>query len=350
MGLRGARGGRFAVLSWAAALACVLACAGAAQAQFDPEGRWENGVTEAWWLDTETFSKEEAARAAALWESIGEENARGPAGGWAGGYFRGGETHGVYMRWSPRAGFVIAHVNKCAALVTGLVYGRAEASPSLVRFFPEVDKVRADGHEGEHMHAAAPRASISYVPVGWRGERLLVAEGEMEDFGDYVAGLGRYNQWAGFIFLDYTNFFARVGGGDDSADADAPPVVPAGYERFLKRPVEASVVSVGRRVLRRDYHIEGENTSASFERVSLTYVTIDAGAEQGVKDGMVFRVVSPAEGDSLVVLRAGPRSSTAAVVRELDERGAETFYDNDAAREKRHSKVAAGWRLTTSLF
>lgn len=323
-----------------------------ASAQLDADGRWVNGVTESWWMD-DGLTEADARAAAARWKSIGDEvaGAAGAAGG-AGDYSRGGDTHGTYMRWSPGAGFVIAHVDKCRAAVMGLVYGRVEATPALVQFFPELDKLPARSNHGGHAapaEARASRAVLRFVPVEWRGQRLLVAEDEMADFGDYVAGLGRYNQWVSFFFLDYVNFFSRTGA--DAPDAGGPPVVPPAYARFLKRPVEAAVTSVGRRVLRRDYHVEGENTSMTFERASLTYVTISAGTEHGVKAGLVFRVVRDGdEQDSLLVLRAGRRASTAAVIREVDERGAETFYSNAEAREKRRSKVAAGWRLTTSLF
>jgi hypothetical protein len=338
-------------------LVCALACAPDVRAQMpevsaplDANGRWVNGVTESWWVE-DGLTEADARGAAARWKSIGDEVA-GAAGtaGWVGDYFRGGETHGTYMRWSPGAGFVIADVDKCRAAVVGLVYGRVEASPGLVQFFPEFDRKSSHTHGGGHQQAeaSAPLAARRFVPVRWRGERLLVAEEEMADFGDYVAGLGRYNRWISFILLEHVSFFSRMGASDDGEGG--APVVPPGYERFLKSPVEAAVTSVGRRDLRRDYHIEDENTSMTFERASLTYVTISAGAEHGVKPGMIFRVArgGDEEADSLLVVRAGRRASTAVVVREVDERGAETYYSHAESREKRRSKVAAGWKVTTS--
>lgn len=340
----------------AALLACALACAPAAAAQALPEARaqldgdrrWVNGVTESWWF-ADGFTDAEASAAAARWKAIGDELAGAKGAAWAGDYFRGGDTHGTYLRWSPRAGFVIAHVDKCQAMVMGLVHGRVEATPGLMRFFPELDKHPARGHGGHGAPAhREPRDVLDFVPVEWRGGRRLIAEEEMADFGDYVAGLGRYNQWVSFMFLDYVTFFSRMG--EDEAGGSPSPAVPHAYRRFLKKPVEARVTSVGRRVIRRDYHVEGESTSMTFERASLTYVTIDAGSERGVKPGMILRVVRGGEEeDSLLVMRAGRRASTAAVVREVDERGAETFYSHEESREKRRSKVSAGWRLTTSI-
>ena len=196
---------------------CALACAPGARAQrhealaqLNEEGRWVNGVTESWWMD-DGITAADAGTAAARWKEIGDGPAGAGAEGWSGDYFRGGDTHGTYLRWSPRAGFVIAHVDKCRAAVMGLVHGRVVATPTLVQFFPEVDKRAARGH-GQHAGAAQPRAPrdvIRYVPVRWRGEHLLVAENEMADFGDYVAGLGEYNGYYGLMLLDHTGFLMK---------------------------------------------------------------------------------------------------------------------------------------------
>ena len=106
---------------------------------------------------------------------------------------------------------------------------------------------------------------------------------------------------------------------------------------------------MGRRSLKRDYLVELPYNSFQYNRGSFTRVTISAGTAQGIKDRMVFRVVEPDEGDTVIVLRAGENESEAFIVRELDERGRETFED-DNSQEKKHSKVAAGWKLTTSPF
>jgi hypothetical protein len=186
---------------------------------------------------------------------------------------------------------------------------------------------------------------------------MLIEEDAMEDFGDYLAGLGRYNGQPALVYDDYTNFFSRFDAPDaadsgDSGDeaAHAPPVVPHGYERFLKKPVEATVTAVGRRSVKRDYTLESLNNLMVYERASITHVTISAGTAQGVKDRMSFRVTEPDEGDTVIVMSAGENESEAVVVRDLDERGAETFQDYEKNREKKHSKVTAGWKLTTNPF
>lgn len=312
-----------------------------ASAQLDADGRWVNGVTESWWQD-DGLTREDAAAAAARWKEIGDGLlARPGAGAWTGDYFRGSETHGTYMRWSPGAGFVIARVDKCRAAVMGITYGRVEATPTLVQFFPESEKHSSHSHGG-HSTANAPLEVIRFVPVVWRGERLLVSADEMEEFGDYVAGVGSYNGWSD-LFIEHTVFFSHSGVDAAEPGRDAPPAVPTGYERFLKRPVEANVTSIGKRVFRREFTVEGKNMSRSFARVFLTYVTLDAGTEQGVKDKMVFRAARRDEDETVVVVvRAGRRRSTAVVVGELDEQG------RTARPEQLRSKVARGWKLTTA--
>lgn len=328
-----------------------------ARAELNEEGRWVNGVTESWWTGY-GIKAEDMSGAAARWKEVGDELARAGAEGLAGDYFRGGDTSGTYMRWSPGAGFVIAQVNKCEASVRGLIYGRVKVTPTLVEFFPETYRIppppKREG-EQEPKAAAAP-AVIRYVPVEWRGERLLVEENSMDDFGDYLSGLGEYNGRGTYVSLELTEFLTRMSArADESAEANArashaPPVVPAGYEKFLKKPVEATVTAVGRRSLKRDYLLELPYNSTQYDRASLTRVTVGAGTAQGVKDKMVFRVTEPDEGEVVIVLRAGENESEAVVVRGLDERGVEMYYDYDKDRERKHSEVAAGWKLTTNPF
>jgi hypothetical protein len=347
---------RRAVFAVVITTACVAACAPPGAAQVDRWGYWENGVTEAWWLSPADFTEETASAAVARWKAIGGVAAGGDT--WAGDYFRGGSTHGTYVRWSPQGGFVIAHVNKCAAQAVGVVHGRAEFAPPLVRFIPEFSRGARSPHAHGHDHAAAPApAELRFVPVEWRGERLLIAEEEMGDFGDFVAGLGKFNDWDGYPLFDSLVFFTRRDvpeAGDAEAGPsfarDARPVVPPGYERFLKRPIRATVTAVGRSHDARDYTDEGPSTSTTYARARLISVTLDVGTDHGAADGMRFRVLEPADGDAVKIVRAGKLTSEALVVRGLDERGRATFYDHETEQERPRSKVRAGWRLTTSLY
>ncbi|HEV3469229.1 MAG TPA: hypothetical protein VG148_07900 [Pyrinomonadaceae bacterium] len=325
-----------------------------AAAQVDKWGFWENGVSEAWWLSAKDFTEEDGAGVVARWNAAGRAGAS--ANAWAGDYFRGGSTHGTYVRWSPEGGFVIAHVNKCAAQAVGVVYGRAEFTPSLVRFVPEFSRGASRPHAHGDQHHAPPPAELRFVPVEWGGQRLLVPEDEMDDFGDFLAGLGRYNDWGVFLFLGYTEFLTQFsgpeggdGGGGPAVSASRPKV-PAGYERFLKRPVEGAIIAVGRSRVVRDYSEGVPNGRVMYGRARLTPVTVNVGTDHGAADGMMLRVSEPAEGDGVRIVRAGKRTSKGVVARSLDKDGRATFYDYQSGQERPHSPVKAGWSLTTSMF
>lgn len=361
------RAGRRYLTAVLLSLSFVLTLSAPASAQLDQWGYWENGVTESWWFSSEDFTKEDALAAVARWKSAGGEGPDAPVAGWDGIYFSGSDTHGTYIRWSPRGGFVIAQIDKCQARVMGLTYGRVEASPTLVKFFPEFDKMASNAHGHSHSPKKTERAALRFVPVAWRGERLLVGESQMDDFGDYAAGLGRYNYNPGFFYLDYAAFFIRRAGADGSQQAEAQstrtgeateiawsaPVVPPAYERFLKKPLEAAITAVGKRQVRNNYRYKSpDGSEAAHGRVSLTFVTVNAGAARGLKAGMFLHVAEPDDSDRVRVIRVGKHFSNGVLIRDLDEAGAETFtfFDGEAEQRRHRSKVAAGWKLTTAPF
>ena len=332
-----------------------VACHHSASAQLDQWGYWNNGVTESWWLSSGDFSREDAVNAVSIWKRIGVANQDVSGKAWAGDYFSGSDTHGTYMRWSQHAGFIIAHIDKCQAKVMGVTYGRVEASPTLVQFFPEFNKMALKSHG--HSHSQSPAlTALRFVPVEWGEAHLLVPEGEMSDFGDYIAGLGKYNYRSAFALFEYIEFLtkSRAGSVGVSGEIDVArgsPVVPQAYEHFLKRPIEGVIVTVGRRVVKRDYSYQNpDGSEESYTLAALTFVTVSAGSAHGLRPGMFLRVSTPDEGDIVRILRAGKFSSIGIVIRDLDENSKETFFDGDSEKSRPHSKIALGWQLTTSPF
>jgi hypothetical protein len=273
---------------------------------------------------------------------------------YAGDYFSGSDTHGTYMRWSEKAGFIIAHIDKCQAKVMSVTYGRVEVSPTLVQFFPEFNKTTmSQGHSLSHSPALT---ALRFVPIEWGEAHLLVPEGEMSDFGDYIAGLGKYNYRSAFPLFEYTEFLTKSRSGSVVMSGEinvvsGSPVVPQSYEQFLKRPIEGVIAGVGRRVVKRDYSYQNpDGSGASYTLAALTFVTVSAGSANGLRPGMFLRVSAPDEGDIVRILRAGKFSSMGIVIRDLDENSKETFFDGDSEKYRAHSKIALGWQLTTSPF
>jgi hypothetical protein len=291
---------------------------------------WENGVTERWRIDLSAFTRQEIDTAIERWEAIEEENQRTKSHRWAGSYFIGTDTHGTYMRWSPGAGFIMAHVNKCAAQLTGLSYGRVVASSAAVQFIFAHRKILSS-----HGHGHAPPATpttVGFIPVVWRNQHYLVKESELADFGSYVAGLGEFNRE--YVFLDDgALFFSRTTDRAEGAIEESPKV-PLGYGKFLRRPIDATITSVGIPAIKPIH-----NGSGSFRYEEHIPVTVNAGSATGIRRGMFFHILSAEVYEAVKIIRVGARSSRGVVIRVLGE-SPEEGRDNLAIR--------TGWRLSTS--
>jgi hypothetical protein len=324
----------------------IAAVVGSAQeaAQLDQDGRWVNGVSEAWSFP-ESFAKEEIRVAQTKWASIGNDNGISSKEAWEGNYFVGGDTHGSYLRWSQHNGFVLMHVDKCAAQVMGFSYGRVLSKPNLIELFPE-KAISRNGHDAHQV-----RQPLRFLPVTWRGNRHLVPEKEIANFGEYVAGLGNYNEWIGSP-IEAVEFFAQidreVGRTADrvatSGNSQSPldqPRVPAGFEQFIKKPISITVIAVGKNWTRPD----SENPWWDHLIVPLT---INAGQSRGITPGMKFRIT-----DSDEVIEAtsvGSHRSQAMIVRNARKNPCVKFSDDDDCAGMDYKPIPVGLKASTSPF
>lgn len=320
---------------------CLLTAA-SLQAQIDQWGYWQNGLSEPWWFSTAEFKTEEADTVIARWNAIGAEN-QVPLQPWAGDYFAGSEVHGTYLRWSPQGGFVITDIDKCQAKVMRATYGRVNATSTMVEFIPEFRK--GSQHHGNSHGKIEPLSTIRFVPVSWRGIFHLVPAEELSEFGDLAAGLGNYNSGlnpAGWIEYD---FYYKLNGKESGAPGDLP-VFPAGYEQFLKKPIEATITSVTSRKVKR---VSAAGDPPEYE--SHSTVAITAGSASGVKRGMIFRI-SDSAGDRVEIIRVRRASSLGIIVRTMDDHANEIYQDWDprAGQDlaKPYPPIAIGWRVTTA--
>lgn len=330
-----------------ALLSSLLLCVSVG-AQTQPEflqedGRWNNGVSEAWWF-VESLPKEEVKELIARWEKIGQENQNSPGNEWTGDYFTGSDTHGEYLRWSPESGFVIINVNKCSAQVEGFSYGKVARLPTINQFIP--DKVVSSSHG--HGHGESAPTTINFVPVKLRKARLLISEAQMPGFGDYVAGLGMFNGPHSIYYVDVTPFFFQFS--KESGDKkDVGVFVPPGYEKFLKKPVEALIVKVNKRVVKSQFSYEnpsGVGSVTYYDPVSITTVTVNVGRTDKVKRGLILKIAET--GEELIITRPGVSTSIGIIIRNLDESGREAFHEGEI--EGVYPGVETGWSLTTSPF
>jgi hypothetical protein len=339
----GARPGLRAAFAAAVLVAC--ACARAA-AQDERAGDYRlldlgPDYYRPWHLPDET-TREEAAALNARWKALGEELKATP-NEFAGTYFDGGDTRQSYLRWAPGGGFVYLYVYEHFA-VLDFSYGKVEVTPTAVVFTVERER---RGLESAHPPSPMPRR---WVAARWKLVNYLVPEKEMADFGMYVGGFGRYNDFNGPC-CDFTPFLRDKPRRAPQTSFDVPST-PAPYARLMRRPVEATIRFVGRKRVVRGYGLEGELYGQHFERASLTPVRIDAGRGRGLKPGLLLRLVGEPEGQYLKVTRVRASRSEGVLIRDVDDDGRETYYDFDSGgkepRRKVYPPVKVGTRVTSA--
>jgi hypothetical protein len=315
--------------------------------ELDSNGRWVNGVTEPWWF-SESAPKEDVAAAQRQWKVIGNETITAGDSLWAGDYFIGGDTHGSYLRWSLQNGFVLFHVNKCEARVMGFSYGKVVFSPSLIQLLPEKTVSDSTKH-GHNRHS-----TLRLLPIRWRQVRYLVPENKMADFADYVAGLGEYND-SSFTLIEYAQFFsqsvAQTPGLAGSAVRNKnsldfiEPVVPPGYERFIKKPIDAKITGKGKSYLRR-------NPENEWWDDLVIPVTIDAGSADGLKTKMSLRVVGSegfgSDDEVVKTMKVGLHSARGVIERPVRKRPCVKFDPADDCKDPDYQPVKLGSRVTTN--
>lgn len=324
-------------------LICMCSCAVISDAQTDLYSRWENGVGEAWWFDPAAFSAESIGEVQTRWQNIGAENDGSKDSGWQGDYSSGGDTHGTYLRWSRQGGYVLMNIDKCATRVMSFSYGTADAAGALVEFKTVSRQSSSQSHG--HSHAPAP-VEIRFLPVTWRGVRYLIGENEIADFCDYAAGLGKFNRGlGGFMIIDATDFFYKIK--DQVVEEDKGlPVVPPGYERFIKKPIEAKLTSVGTGYRRIDPENEWWDNF-------VIPVTISVGQASGVKRKMSLRLIGlegfGGMGEIVELKQVGLRSAAGVIVRTIRKNPCVKFSDTDDCEEPEYLPLKVGLQLTTDL-
>ena len=323
-----------------------LATRGQNVAELDAYGRWVNGVSEPWWFP-EDVAKEPKAEVQARWAQLGVE-AASQDDGWTGDYFVGGDTHGSYLRLG-RTGFVVFRVNKCAASVMGFSYGEVVQSSTLIQLLPQ-KTVHTSRLHGHNNHPAS-----RYLPVTWRTAKYLVPETAISSFGDYVAGLGEYND-PNVLLIDFAPFFVKSLNREASGDIDhsktkptaqhfVAPVVPVGYERFIRKPIEAQIIARGKPYVRHDPDNEWWNKL-------VIPVTVDAGRAHGLTPKLVLRILDGSDteetGELVLITKVNLRTASGVIERPVRKQPCVKFSQTDDCTNPEYDQVNLGSRLTTN--
>jgi hypothetical protein len=321
------------------ALLSVIFNAHLSVAQTDHYGRWENGLTEGWYFDLLSYTKAEEATFKERWQAIEKEVETFQGNEWAGTYSIGdiSDVHMTVLRWSPNIGFAYASINACIPNVDHLSYGKVKTSPNLIQIFPENTSTGSAKRTG-HGHHARPYLPHRYLPVKWGAQHYLIPENKITMFYDYVSGLGAYQPDShtfreGFL-LKYE---------DRGKSAEGLPVLPPGYERFAKKPIDAEIIAVGA-----SYVKQVSDRENPWWNEQINVVTLNVGRIDGVKRGISLYVLGSSSSEVVKVRRVNKHTSKGVVVRSVRKKPGVKVNEWDDGIDEPEPIISVGWKLSTS--
>jgi hypothetical protein len=296
--------------------------------KFDQSGRWIHGGSEPWSMNGPSYTPEQAKTFLQRWTVL-KHAIEQTDNEWEGQYGGdGGETDVIALKWTTKSGFVMVHASLCMASVIELSYGKVSADARHVQLQSEF--VPPSSTDMDKLFARSLR--VPYVPVKWDGSHYLVPEPGLKIFFGRFSG----RMTPGEV-PEFTLYFHKV---DDNWEHDSlnNVQVPTGYEKYLSKPIEATITKVGGTVIRR-----GFDSYLSTEKWQMIPVTINAGKAQGVKVGTEFHILSFNDDDDIKVRQVFQNYSTGFIVRPIDD-GKEEF---PVLVNQRAHPPSVGWKLTT---
>jgi hypothetical protein len=145
--------------------------------------------------------------------------------------------------------------------------------------------------------------------------RFLVPESRLQDFCDRSVGLN--------TDLDDVFFYWMKDEGDMPAELMGPPTLPAGYQNFLRYPIEAKIVGIEKRKI-----IPNEQSTKEYNFDDIHYqVTLNAGKNKRIKKGMNLYVKDL--GEWIQITGVSQKTSIGFIRRDFDENKREECWDGE---------------------
>lgn len=308
---------------------------------FDEKKRWYNNFTEHWFQFFD-IPEDEVRNAIIHWEQISED-LKNSVKQSEGTYGNGGDTHGDYLRWSEKSGFIWLNVNKCNGGPMKITRGRVSVTESSVRFIPE-KVVAASFQHGNHK--AHPEEK-EFLFVKWRKADFLVKSGNITDFADFTAGLNHstscFYEGGGCYFLKVLQ--------DYKGSVNELPVFPTGYEKYVKKPFRATIISIGKSYLRnkpKEVDENGKEIEQNYDEL-VTEVKIDIGKSSGIATDTLIRFLIENDDytiDGIVVKKIFDKYSIGEYTKDVPKKSCKSDSENCEAEEGK--KLNIGQKLTTT--
>jgi hypothetical protein len=291
---------------------------------------WDNGIGHSSWEIA--LSDEDKGKLLKLWNEIGED-VQNDSHALAGTYVKGGYSAGYFLRWTLNKGFVVIPYFD-QNLIGDFGYGTVTVDQNGEVVF-EATRQLVGGRGLERM----PKR---WVPIG----QYLVPVESVREFGLFLAGLGIYNEFNGRCCEFYPIFLAqRI----DQKHVPFDYPVSARYSRFIRKPINARIVWLGKSKKVKDWSFQGKLYGESLGEVVLVPLRIDAGSAEGVRSNMLLRIVGEPEFYQYVqITKVEGKTASGFVVRDTTD-GFEIYHDSKTDTKKPLPPVQIGMRVTTSL-
>ena len=308
---------------------------------FDENSRWYNEFTEHWFYFFD-ISNEDVRTSIKHWSEIGDD-LKTNSNSSEGTYSNGGETHGDYLRWSEKRGFVWLKVNKCQGGPMKIIRGRVIRDGQSFRFKPTQVFGESKGH-GNH---GTQISEVEFFPVKWRKADYLIQKNSLANFADYTAGL---NPETSGLF-DEGWYFSKLFQ-DHKGSVNERPIFPRGYEKLVKAPIKTSILRVGK-PYRRSKPLVRDDDGLEIDEShddQITEVKIKGGKSVGIYPGVLIRFLNKPDDyrvDGVVVTKVFESYSIAEYITDIPKLNCKkSDFANCEPEEKRRLKV--GLKLSTT--
>jgi hypothetical protein len=310
----------------------LLSSFGFAQESIDDENWLKGFKTEADYLeplvywDMKSFTLDDVARGKVRLKTVRQF---APQNEWEGTYYANTFLGDNKFIWNASGGFFSFYFYHT---LKSLTYGKATDTPAFIDL--EYEKLPFS------LAGKKPGFKSKLVKVRIGKTRFLVPENRLEDFCDRAVGLNTDSD-------DVLYYWMKETEQDSSERLEGLPVLPAGYQKFLRHPIEATLVSVGKRKI-----IPNEHSTKEYNYDDIHYqVTINAGRNKRVKKDMNFFVKDLGEWIQLTYV--GQKTSVGFIRREFGENGNEDCRNSEGGNgdytECKEISVGMGARTKGNL-
>jgi hypothetical protein len=313
---------------------------------FDENKRWYNEFTEHWFHFFD-IPESDVRDSITQFDKIGKDFQK-PENEWEGTYGNGGDTHGNYLRWSEKNGFILLVVNKCNGGPTQIRRGRVVVTGSFVRLIPE-KIVTASFHHGNHDETTHKKP-LEFLFVKWRGKKFLIESKQIMNFADYTAGLNPETSG----FYDENWYFSEVLK-ETSGSANELPVFPVGYENYVRKPFKGTITALNKNFRRNKPPVaedaeEYEKEDARNYDELVTEVRLNIGKDSKVAPNVFLRFLPENDdysADGLRITKVFKDFSIAEYVTDVPKKSCrKSDFERCEAAERRSLKV--GMNVSTT--